>query len=84
MAETTVERFPESLGPGTDAPNGSVAYGQPSGVTVVHDGLRTQEERAADLASWNGTGCARCHDIPDDVIAPLAYAFAQQKQGARR
>jgi hypothetical protein len=74
--------IPESLGPGVDAPDGSVTYGAAQPATVVITPRQPAEERERDrLAARERARCDRCMALPDDLVAALVRALHEAKAG---
>jgi hypothetical protein len=80
--ETFEQRYPESRGPGADAPDGSVTYGSTGRPTVAISPARPAAERDADMAAARDRArCDRCGEIPDAVVLALRQALAEAKAG---
>jgi hypothetical protein len=86
--ETFAERYPESLGAGTEVisddgtGNGAIHYGDTQRPNVVIDQRRDPAEVAAERARA-GVRCGFCADIPTGLLTAIRDAL-QQKTGARR
>jgi hypothetical protein len=77
----TAQPPPEALGPGQERDDGSVAYGVP-GRTAVVPPARPAWERDRDRATYT-SGCARCSEIPADLVAAIVAALRAAKAGGR-
>jgi hypothetical protein len=80
MPETSTERYPESLGPGTEADAGAVRYGD---TRTLAGPVPDRGEHGPVPDPCNDFGCPRCAGIPRETLASLQQAFAQ-KPGAGR
>jgi hypothetical protein len=69
---------PEAAGPATEGPGGTLIYDVPSGVRVVHPGLPSPEERAAEAeARAERIRNCYCAPVPSGVLTQLAQLAAQ-------
>jgi hypothetical protein len=82
MAERVI---PESLGPGADAPDGSVTYGveSPAGRVVITPPVSAAERDRNMAASRERARCPRCLDVPDAVVLAVATALREAVRTGR-
>jgi hypothetical protein len=73
-------RFPESRGPGVEVASGGVAYGDVTTPQVTMVMPRSAAERDHDMALYRD-GCARCQEIPSEVVGAIVAALRAAKEG---
>jgi hypothetical protein len=76
--ESFEQRYPESLGAGTETAAGGVAYGVDPGLRAIVPPARPAWERDADMARARD-GCPRCSEVPAEVITALVAALRAAK-----
>jgi hypothetical protein len=73
---------PEALGPGVETADGRVIYGVPANPQVTMVMPRSAASRDRDQAIYR-EGCARCQEIPADVVGAIVAALRKAAKEGR-